>query len=291
LPTTGSEQDQQAEQRQRRQCRTAVLPAPTFCPQQPQPEQRQQDGSGGRQDQRGEDLLQQEHGIETLCLHAGAQPDAATGARACRSTRPPPSSSIRPSTPPACSTCRPSATSTRASSNPTVAAFEERVAALEGGRAALAAASGHGGADGRAADAVRGGRPHRRGEHALRRHLLAVSVNFRKLGIETTSSIPTTPRTSARPAAEDQVPLRRDHRQSAPQRARHRRRGGHRARGRRAAGDRQHLASPYLCRPFEHGADIVVHSATKFLGGHGTTMGGVVVESGKFPGTTASFQA
>jgi O-acetylhomoserine (thiol)-lyase len=42
------------------------------------------------------------------------------------------------------------------------------------------------------------------------------------------------------------------------------------------------LASPYLCRPIEHGADIVIHSATKYLGGHGTTMGGVVVESGKF---------
>jgi len=43
------------------------------------------------------------------------------------------------------------------------------------------------------------------------------------------------------------------------------------------------FASPCLCRPFEHGADIVVHSATKFIGGHGTTMGGVIVESGKFP--------
>jgi O-acetylhomoserine (thiol)-lyase len=41
-------------------------------------------------------------------------------------------------------------------------------------------------------------------------------------------------------------------------------------------------ATPYLCRPFEHGADIVIHSATKFLGGHGTTLGGVVVESGRF---------
>lgn len=42
------------------------------------------------------------------------------------------------------------------------------------------------------------------------------------------------------------------------------------------------LASPYLVRPIEHGADIVVHSATKFLGGHGTTLGGVIVDSGKF---------
>ena len=42
------------------------------------------------------------------------------------------------------------------------------------------------------------------------------------------------------------------------------------------------FGTPYLIRPFEHGADIVVHSATKFIGGHGTTLGGVVVESGKF---------
>ena len=52
--------------------------------------------------------------------------------------------------------------------------------------------------------------------------------------------------------------------------------------------------SPYLCRPIEHGADIVVHSATKFIGGHGTSIGGVIVDggkfdwkaSGKFPGLT-----
>ena len=43
------------------------------------------------------------------------------------------------------------------------------------------------------------------------------------------------------------------------------------------------MASPYLCRPMEHGADIVVHSATKFLGGHGTSIGGIIVDSGKFP--------
>jgi len=43
------------------------------------------------------------------------------------------------------------------------------------------------------------------------------------------------------------------------------------------------VPSPYLCRPFEHGADIVVHSLTKYLGGHGTTIGGALVDSGKFP--------
>ncbi|MDO0958407.1 O-acetylhomoserine aminocarboxypropyltransferase/cysteine synthase family protein [Staphylococcus haemolyticus] len=42
------------------------------------------------------------------------------------------------------------------------------------------------------------------------------------------------------------------------------------------------FASPYLCRPFEHGADIAIHSATKFIGGHGTSIGGIIVDSGKF---------
>ncbi len=43
------------------------------------------------------------------------------------------------------------------------------------------------------------------------------------------------------------------------------------------------VPSPYLCRPFEHGADIVVHSLTKYLGGHGTSLGGAIVDSGRFP--------
>lgn len=43
------------------------------------------------------------------------------------------------------------------------------------------------------------------------------------------------------------------------------------------------VASPALCRPFEHGADIVVHSLTKYIGGHGTSIGGIIVDSGKFP--------
>jgi O-acetylhomoserine (thiol)-lyase len=49
------------------------------------------------------------------------------------------------------------------------------------------------------------------------------------------------------------------------------------------------FASPYLCRPIEHGADIVLHSATKFIGGHGTTIAGVVVESGRFNWSNGKF--
>jgi O-acetylhomoserine (thiol)-lyase len=49
------------------------------------------------------------------------------------------------------------------------------------------------------------------------------------------------------------------------------------------------FASPYLCRPIEHGADIVLHSATKFIGGHGTSIGGVIVDSGRFPWDRGAF--
>lgn len=49
------------------------------------------------------------------------------------------------------------------------------------------------------------------------------------------------------------------------------------------------FASPYLCRPIEYGADIVVHSATKFIGGHGTSIGGVIVDSGKFNWANGKF--
>jgi O-acetylhomoserine (thiol)-lyase len=49
------------------------------------------------------------------------------------------------------------------------------------------------------------------------------------------------------------------------------------------------FASPYLCRPIEHGADIVLHSATKFIGGHGTSIGGVIVDSGRFPWDSGAF--
>jgi O-acetylhomoserine (thiol)-lyase len=50
------------------------------------------------------------------------------------------------------------------------------------------------------------------------------------------------------------------------------------------------VATPYLCRPFEWGADIVVHSLTKFLGGHGTSIGGIIVDSGKFDWANGKFR-
>jgi O-acetylhomoserine (thiol)-lyase len=49
------------------------------------------------------------------------------------------------------------------------------------------------------------------------------------------------------------------------------------------------FATPYLCRPFDWGADIITHSATKFIGGHGTSIGGIIVDSGKFPWDSGKF--
>lgn len=49
------------------------------------------------------------------------------------------------------------------------------------------------------------------------------------------------------------------------------------------------LATPYLCRPFEHGADVVIHSCTKFIGGHGTSIGGAIIEKGGFPWGNGKF--
>ena len=102
-------------------------------------------------------------------------------------------------------------------------------------------------------------------------------------------------RLAERDPAQHQGVLRRDHRQPEERRPR--------LRGRLAASPTSTacplivdntLATPYLCNPLEHGADIVVHSATKFIGGHGTSIGGVIVDggtfdfegSGRFPGFT-----
>ena len=88
---------------------------------------------------------------------------------------------------------------------------------------------------------------------------------------------------------EDQGALRRDDRQPGRQRARHRGASPHRARARPPLIVDNTFATPYLCRPIEWGADIVIHSATKFLGGHGTSIGGVVVDSGTFNWSNGRF--
>jgi len=230
------------------------------------------------------------YGFDTLCLHAGQIPDAATGARALPIYQT--TSFVFDSADHAASLFNLQTFGNVYSriSNPTVAALEERVAALEGGRAALAAATGM------AAQMVALLTLAEHGDHIVAARTLyggtytQLAVTLAQFGIETTfvdADDPDAFRAALKPrtkalyaetignpqlnvsdiaalaevAHEAGVPLVIDNT----------------------------LASPYLCRPFEHGADIVVHSVTKYLGGHGTTMGGVVVESGKFPWDNGNF--
>jgi O-acetylhomoserine (thiol)-lyase len=174
--------------------------------------------------------------------------------------------------------------------NPTTAVLEERVASLENGAAALAAASGQ------AAQFLALSSLMEAGDHMVSASTLyggtytQFDVSFRKLGIGVTFVEPDdpenfrkaiTPKTKclygetisnprgnvldieavAKIAHEHKIPLVIDNT----------------------------FATPYLCRPIDFGADIVVHSLTKFMGGHGTSIGGIIVDSGKFPWSEGNF--
>lgn len=223
------------------------------------------------------------YGFETRAIHAGAAPDPTTGAR---------------STPIFQTTAYVFDDVDHAASlfnlhnfgyiysrlnNPTVSVLEERIASLEGGRAAVAAATGHAaqflvfatmlepGDEFLASRALYGG------------SLTQFGLSFKKLGWHCHFVDPVDPENFRRAltpkckaifveslanpggvvvdiaaiaeiAHSVGIPLIVDNT----------------------------LASPYLCRPIEWGADLVTHSTTKFLGGHGNSMGGMVVESGKF---------
>jgi O-acetylhomoserine (thiol)-lyase len=175
--------------------------------------------------------------------------------------------------------------------NPTWAVLEERVAALEGGVGALATASGQ------AAETLAVLNIARAGEQIVSSASLyggtynLFHYTLPKMGIEATFVDPSepgdfrkaiTPKTRlifaetlgnpkndmldieavARVAHDAGIPLMIDNT----------------------------VATPYLCRPFEWGADIVVHSLTKFLGGHGTSIGGIIVDSGKFDWANGKFR-
>jgi O-acetylhomoserine (thiol)-lyase len=235
-------------------------------------------------------------GFETRQIHAGAAPDPATGARA---------------TPIYQTTSYVFRDTAHAAAlfglaelgniytrimNPTQAVFEERIASLEGGVAALAVASGQ------AAETITLLNLAENGGHIVSSAALyggtynLFHYTLPKLGIETTFiddpddlaewAAAIRPNTKAfyaetlgnpkgdvldfegvaKVAHDHRIPLVIDNT----------------------------LASPYLCQPLAHGADIVVHSATKFIGGHGTSIGGVIVDgghfdyenSGRFPGFT-----
>jgi O-acetylhomoserine (thiol)-lyase len=167
--------------------------------------------------------------------------------------------------------------------NPTTDVFEQRIAALEGGVAALATSSGQA-AQFLAVNTLLGA-----GDELVAASTLyggtytQFDVSFRRLGIDVKFVEPDdpenfrkaiTPRTRAIYGETIANPRMNVLDIEAVAKVAH-------DAGLPLVIDNT-MASPYLCRPIEHGADIVVESATKFLGGHGTSIGGVIVDSGKF---------
>lgn len=167
--------------------------------------------------------------------------------------------------------------------NPTVASFEERIASLEGGLGAVATASGLG------AEFITFASLAGAGDHIVASASLyggsvtQLDVTLRRFGVDTTFIHGTDPGLYAA-AITEKTKLIFVESISNP--------SGEIAdlEGLADVAHAHHLplivdstvATPYLNRPIEWGADVVIHSATKFLGGHGTTLGGVVVESGRF---------
>ena len=227
---------------------------------------------------------------ETLAIHAGQIPDAATGARALPIYQT--SSFVFDSADHAASLFNLQTFGNVYSrlSNPTVAALEERVAALEGGRAAVASASGM------AAEAMALMTILQAGDHVVAAGALyggsvtLLAVNLAKFGIETSFVDASKPEAFA---AAIQPHTRAIYAESLGN-------PSMLVLDIAAVADVAHahglpliidntVPSPMLCNPLAFGADIVVHSATKYLAGHGTTLGGLVVESGKFPWDNGKF--
>lgn len=174
--------------------------------------------------------------------------------------------------------------------NPTTGVLEERLASLEGGVGALAASSGH------AAQAMAILTLCSAGDHIVSSSRLyggtfnQFNYTFPRLGIEVTFVDPTDPDNFAR-AVRPNTKILYGETLGNPDIAIF-------PFEEVSAIARAHdipvmidntFATPYLCRPFEWGADIVVHSTTKFLGGHGTTIGGMIVDGGKFDYSSGRF--
>jgi len=227
-----------------------------------------------------------EFGFRTRALHAGTPPDPATGARAMPIYLT--SSFVFDSTEHAAElfALRTYGNIYSRIGNPTVAAFEERMASLEGGLGAVAMASGL------AAQLSAVLCLAQAGDHIVATASLyggtvtQFTVTLKRMGISCTlvgGDDPQALAAAIRPNTKllytETIgnPLGNVADLSAIADIAH-------AHGLPLVVDNT-FASPALCRPLEWGADIVTHSATKFIGGHGTVIAGVIVESGKFPWT------
>ncbi len=231
-------------------------------------------------------MTDRDPGFDTLAIHAGAQPDPATGARITPIYQT--ASFVFDDVDHAASLFGLQAFGniyTRIT-NPTTAVLEERVAALEGGTAALAVSSGHAaqllvmhalmqpGDEFVASKKLYGGSINQFGQsfksfdwhvrwaegQAAEDFEAQITDKTKAIFIESLANpggVVMDINAIAEVAAKHHIPLIVDNT----------------------------MATPYLCRPIEHGADIVVESLTKFLGGHGNSMGGIIVDGGTFDWT------
>ena len=243
------------------------------------------------QDERSRDLRRERQwGFRTRAIHAGAHPEPITGARAVPIFQT--TSFVFEDTADAANlfALQKFGNIYTRISNPTVAAFEERMASLEGGIGAVAASSGQ------SAEFLVISALCESGDHVVSSAQLyggtrtLLEGTFARFGVATTFVSGDQP-ADFEAALQPNTKLIYTEVVANP--------SGVVAdlEGLAAVANRAGIplvvdstvATPYLCRPMEWGADIVVHSATKFLGGHGTSLGGVVVESGRFDWGNGNF--
>lgn len=228
-------------------------------------------------------MADREYGFRTRAIHAGNIPDEVTGARALPIYQT--SAFVFNDTADAAARFALQKYGNIYSrlANPTVASFEERVASLEGGLGAVATASGL------SAQFITFAALAGAGDHIVASanlyggSITQLDVTLRRFGVDTTFVQGSDP-ADYDAAITDKTKLIFAETVANP--------SGEIAdiEGLAAVAHSHNLpliidstiATPYLIRPIEWGADVVIHSATKFLGGHGTTLGGVVVESGRF---------
>jgi O-acetylhomoserine (thiol)-lyase len=235
-------------------------------------------------------MADREYGFRTRAIHAGNIPDATTGARALPIYQS--SAFVFDDTADAAArfSLQKYGNIYSRLENPTVASFEERIASLEGGLGAVATASGL------SAQFITFASLAGAGDHIVASANLyggsvtQLDVTLRRFGVETTFVRSSDPADYAA-VITDKTKLLFAETVANP--------SGEIA-DLEGLADVAHAAgipliidstipTPYLNRPIEWGADVVIHSATKFLGGHGTTLGGVVVESGRFHWATDRF--
>lgn len=230
------------------------------------------------------------YGFNTRALHAGYQPDPTTGARAVPIYQTTSFEFENSEHAAALFALQKFGNIYTRIMNPTTGVLEERVASLENGAGGLATSSGQA-AQFLAITSLMGA-----GEHMVSASTLyggtytQFDVSFRRLGIDVTFVEPDDPE-NFRKAITPKTKCLYGETISNP-------RGNVLDIERVAAIAHEHkiplvvdntFASPYLCRPIDYGADIVVQSLTKFMGGHGTSIGGIIVDSGKFPWKDSDF--